>query len=132
MRYTEETEGLISPLWEYLQTRETIHSKSPPKTLKSNSISQNSNLQRGISPSSLKKVRYLFPNYASEVFNEWGAVLQRQDEVDQQMKLDDAHRLRHRQQLYRIELDNQLNSHQLSKGLKWEQNAMVENNMLDY
>jgi hypothetical protein len=66
------------------------------------------------------------------VFNEWGAVLQRQDEVDQQMKLDDAHRLRHRQQLYRIELDNQLNSHQLSKGLKWEQNAMVENNMLDY
>eukprot|EP00347_Sterkiella_histriomuscorum_P020195 403338734 len=67
-----------------------------------------------------------------EVFNEWAAVIQRQDEVDERKKQEDMIRLKIRQQQYKYELDNQAQQqNQLRLGTK-RQNNMSDKGMLDY
>jgi hypothetical protein len=41
-----------------------------------------------------------------EVFNEWGAVLKHQDEIEEQGRKDEFQKQRERQVRYRAELDN--------------------------
>jgi hypothetical protein len=52
------------------------------------------------------------PIQLTEVFNEWGAVLKHQDEIEEQGRKDELSKQRERQVRYRAELDNQVLLHQ--------------------
>jgi hypothetical protein len=62
-----------------------------------------------------KKVRPLPLHTKEDVFDEWGAVLRRQDEIDSKIQQDNYDKMRLRQVNYKMELDKQFQEQQNKK-----------------
>lgn len=64
------------------------------------------------------------------VFNEWGAVIKHQDEIDREMRRQQENKLRERQKNYKMQLDMQYQEHQNKKKGSMSEMARKEEDML--
>jgi hypothetical protein len=72
-------------------------------------------VQNGIIHNTPQARRHLPVHDRENVFNEWGAVIKHQDEIDRELKKQRDHKLRERQQNYKMQLDLQYNEHMNKK-----------------
>jgi hypothetical protein len=71
------------------------------------------------------------PVYEREnVFNEWGAVIKHQDEIDRELRRQQEEKLRERQKNYKMQLDMQYQEHLNKKKGAFSEQAKREENML--
>lgn len=64
------------------------------------------------------------------VFNEWGAVIQHQDEIDRELRRQQDNKLRERQKNYKMQLDMQYQEYQNKKKGSMTEMARKEEDML--
>lgn len=79
-----------------------------------------------------KKVRPLPIHNKEEVFNEWGAILRHQDEIDQTVQKQNLEKMKLRQQSYKLELDKQYRELQANKKGYMSQNARKEEDLVHF
>lgn len=88
--------------------------------------------QRDPSVESSPYKRHLPIKNKEKVYNEWGAVLQRQDEVALQKQAEDMAKLKIRQQLYKNELDSQLGLQTSKQAFQRVEDKQIERAMLEF
>lgn len=76
------------------------------------------------------KVRHLPVHEKEEVFNEWGAVIKHQDEIDREIKRQQDDKLRERQKNYKMQLDLQYQEYLNKKNGSLNDLAKREEEML--
>jgi hypothetical protein len=79
-----------------------------------------------------KKIRPLPLHTKEDVFDEWGAVLRRQDEIDSKIQQDNYDKMRLRQVNYKMDLDKQFQEQQNKKKGAMGQLNKKEEDLLKY
>jgi hypothetical protein len=92
-------------------------------------LSKHTNKQNSMTE---KKIRPLPLHTKEDVFDEWGAVLRRQDEIDSKIQQDNYDKMRLRQVNYKMELDKQFHEQQNKKKGAMGQLNKKEEDLLKY
>ena len=90
----------------------------------------NNSLKNDLNNSFNPLIRPLPVHEKEEVFNEWGAVIKHQDEIDRELKRIQEQKFRERQKNYKFQLDQQYKEYLNKKKGSLSEQAKREDNML--
>jgi len=120
-------------LQDYQKPSSVVGSSRQPNHTRniSASVGQHNNSYNGDPPVKLNQNIRPLPVYEREnVFNEWGAVIKHQDEIDRELRRIQDEKMRQRQKNYKMQLDLQYQEWQDRKKGALSQQARKEDNIL--